>query len=1073
MHGLENKFLHLDFFKYVEQFEIFILLETHVEEKNIIKFNNKFKNFDLLWNPATRNSKHGRGIGGYVCGVRKNLVDIKVKHVYKAYGNIDVIMIKTDSTECNIIPLYLREANWEAEFKILQQFMLTNDISNPIFIGDVNVRIGEEQQVLDCNIISSFTAGIEQRKSNDKKQIRGNGRKLLELYNNFGLVVLNGRTLGDEEGRFTFSNNNGSSVIDICAVSIEMLSLVESFTVDDHIWSDHFPIKLILSVDIQPNTSKKNELIPKLKWNPKNSENYKVRLDNNLMSLQEAKEFVDVNDLKNLVLQSHTLPNKNHKQTEYKNKWYDKECEKAREKSMEALKAYRKSQSISDKEIYSQSRYFYHNVLKAKRKKYYENVEESLNDITDSKRWWALAREIRQQENNIGNNINVERFREYFKTLLNPSVQCSELSYALNLVIDYHLDKPFSLREIKTQLSKVKANKAPGEDRIPYEFYINASDNFLESLAKAFTDILNGKECLEIFSKSIICPIHKKGDINDPSNYRGISFMNSIGKIMIGIVNERIVDWSKRYRILNEYQAGFRRGYSTVDNIFCLTSIVNLKFAEKRKVYAFFVDFKAAFDRVPRRLLFYKLHQMGMSTKIVNFIEKIYQKTQSAVWSGTELSEYFETQTGVKQGCLLSPMLFALYLNDLHDHLGGGLYVNGVNIRVLMYADDIVMLAEDIESLQKMINNLEEYCQLWGMEVNLAKSEIMIFQKAGRNSLKEKWRFNGEDVKIVSEYRYLGILLTPAMTFSKHVADKTSAAKSSLNSTWKNFIGRREVSLKAKWKMFLAVCRAIQSYGSQVWGNSHFEEIDKFQRFFTKRILKLPDNTPNYVIALETGQEEGHFYTYSLHLKYTSKTLFDYEEERLPQILAKQVIAKNIYWYKEFKNKLLQHNISSDGIVQNKAKWNEACLTLLEKMKFRIYEEHLTNAHMSRQRVYKSLDHSRGITYCNQSYNQEQITYIMKARGDLLWLNGNQFRVGNAILCSLCNLREPETTIHFLGICPVLNAIRVKYFQRPTLTENEVLHVLDGGEDAYWLNLYNFVKEALKYRNMLIAEFNF
>lgn len=187
----------------------------------------------------------------------------------------------------------------------------------------------------------------------------------------------------------------------------------------------------------------------------------------------------------------------------------------------------------------------------------------------------------------------------------------------------------------------------------------------------------------------------------------------------MGILNERLSKWVEENNILNEYQAGFRKKYSTSDNIYNLGSIVHIKMNEKKKVYAFFVDFKAAFDKVPRKLMIYKLYNMGISNKMVNFIASVYSNTKSVVWVNDGYTEEFETFTGVKQGCLLSPLLFALYLNDLYEHLGGGLKVEELNIRLLMYADDIVILADNIDVLQNMINKLEAYCDAWNMEVNL------------------------------------------------------------------------------------------------------------------------------------------------------------------------------------------------------------------------------------------------------------------------------------------------------------------------------------------------------------------
>ena len=163
---------------------------------------------------------------------------------------------------------------------------------------------------------------------------------------------------------------------------------------------------------------------------------------------------------------------------------------------------------------------------------------------------------------------------------------------------------------------------------------------------------------------SVIIPLHKKGDANSPQNSSGLSLLDSIYKIFTGLLLNRLNEWVNQHNINNEFQAGFRKGYSTIDNIFNMSSIVHLNF-NKENLYLF-VDFSAAFDMIPRNSLFYKLCTEGLSRKMIVLLQKLYQNTNSQVWDGCSLSDLFEVDQGV-----------SLYLNDLNDFLPGGINIGG------------------------------------------------------------------------------------------------------------------------------------------------------------------------------------------------------------------------------------------------------------------------------------------------------------------------------------------------------------------------------------------------------------
>lgn len=231
------------------------------------------------------------------------------------------------------------------------------------------------------------------------------------------------------------------------------------------------------------------------------------------------------------------------------------------------------------------------------------------------------------------------------------------------------------------------------------------------------------------FRRAIIFPLYKKGDPEDPTNYRGISFLNTVAKLFGAILFNRLSEWVENKQILHEFQAGFRKNYSTIDQIFSLVNIGDIYKKRGKKLYAFFVDFRAAFDSIPREALFYKLYGYGISTKMISVIRAIYKENFARVWDGKFLSDEFETSMGVKQGCVLSTLFFVLYINDIIDSVKGGIVMSGKNIPGLMFADDLVFLSETINGMQLMINRLERYCKTWNLSVNLAKSKIMIMRR--------------------------------------------------------------------------------------------------------------------------------------------------------------------------------------------------------------------------------------------------------------------------------------------------------------------------------------------------------
>jgi len=158
--------------------------------------------------------------------------------------------------------------------------------------------------------------------------------------------------------------------------------------------------------------------------------------------------------------------------------------------------------------------------------------------------------------------------------------------------------------------------------------------------------------------KSTIIPIHKNGSFDNPDNHRGISLLNILSKVFTSILNRRLVQWAEEHNHIVEQQAGFRKNYSTVDNIFILHSVIERYLKRKKKLYVSFIDFKKAFDYVNRNTLWKILRSYGITGRMLKILQSIYTSVRSHVRCQEGTSEDFECPRGLKQGCNLSSTLF-------------------------------------------------------------------------------------------------------------------------------------------------------------------------------------------------------------------------------------------------------------------------------------------------------------------------------------------------------------------------------------------------------------------------------
>lgn len=256
----------------------------------------------------------------------------------------------------------------------------------------------------------------------------------------------------------------------------------------------------------------------------------------------------------------------------------------------------------------------------------------------------------------------LNRWKEHFEDLLNRPSTVSDEAMA-NLVERPVLDatgSPPTLDEVKQAVKTLKSRKAAGQDGIPPEVFKYGGIELIRRLHKLFLRIWNEEDVPQQLKDATIVTIFKnKGSRTDCGNYRGISLLAIAGKVLAKIIQIRIVD--NFLSTVSESQCGFRSDRSTVDMIFTARQLQEKCIEQNLDMYAVFIDLTKAFDTVDRRALWQVLRSLGCPEKLVSIIRQLHDGMFGQVCANGKMSEKFPITTGVKQGCVIAPILFVLF----------------------------------------------------------------------------------------------------------------------------------------------------------------------------------------------------------------------------------------------------------------------------------------------------------------------------------------------------------------------------------------------------------------------------
>ena len=325
-----------------------------------------------------------------------------------------------------------------------------------------------------------------------------------------------------------------------------------------------------------------------------------------------------------------------------------------------------------------------------------------------------------------------------------------------------------SIKEMGRTVRKLKNRKAMGADNMVNELMKYGGECGVRVYAKMFNMFLKVGCTPGSWNEETVSLLHKGGEKKVIDNYRGIAISSIVGKVFARILAARLLGVSEEEGWLPEEQAAFRPGRGVNDHLCVLNMLMRRTRKARGKMMLGFLDVRKAYDTVDREKLWHKLRGLGLDERSVEAVKGLYVGHRRRIKVAGGETEWIRCVQGLRQGCPMSPILFALFTADLPGVVkeqGGGVELQGEKVSMMMYADDMVIVTKREDQLGRMMGALITELNERGLRVNAKKSAVM---RVGFWPEREyddyRWQVtNGEEeveeIGEVDTYKYLGMII--------------------------------------------------------------------------------------------------------------------------------------------------------------------------------------------------------------------------------------------------------------------------------------------------------------------------
>ena len=802
-----------------------------------------------------------------------------------------------------------------------------------VLVGDFNAHTGNES-------VLGFKSHTH--------ELNNNGALLIDFCKDLELVCLNSMRWGDQDPEEpTFRRNFGhgpvKSILDYALVSNSFLPNVKNFQIhSDHgceLDSDHASLVLEIttghSTEI-PREQNKNQLRKIKKW--KKYQNLIERrieghegfssLDTNHQEqwLKSTMRMVGLS-LTTPILKANRRPSKVSPALQRLNL----EVKQARRQYFSSMTHRPEQNNVQYRQVWQnlKRKYEANHFMDQVRRKRRTRALMRANGRKSQKLFWSLVSGSKKRKHRIDvldadgklvfttdeKNVLVEQFFiKKFNASYNPSVIQTQHQIANDVNSDLDrlgipdrkllpedaalIDAEFSIDELNANISELDITKAEGEDGITNAMIKNLPTVAKEKLLEIFNNALLSGSVPDDWRVGEVVLVLKKNPPTIIDNYRPITLISCISKLMTKMLAKRISAAVESSNILGPEQQGFRKGKCCEDNIFIINSLLAKAASKKAVTHLMFLDLKEAYDRVDRPTLYKKLKQLNFPSSFISFLEDYYSNDTISSSSVGGPSRKIYLSRGLRQGCNLSSILFIIYISELGNRLrraNVGLQVTqSILLSFLKFADDILLFTGLWSEMMTLVKILEKWCQDFKMIVSVTKTKVVT---PSTNLL---WKIINmesgiqDDIEKLQEFKYLGLLQRHGVeaTVLRNAANKLEKAK-----LYQRNILRIKRLIPDKIEVYITIWKNVALpcilYGLEALPYSEVleDQLEQVQLSLGKSILGLRQSTAGQIVYTELGLKPIRLLITERKVRYyLSVMAHRSRSSKIVQLLMKQQI---------------------------------------------------------------------------------------------------------------------------------------------------------------------------------------